>query len=81
MIQFSDNGAGIAPEHSSRVFERFYRGTGPIPKDQIIDDYSGASGLGLSIVKGLVELHGGTISVNSQPGTGTTFLLKFPKKE
>lgn len=81
LIQFSDNGAGIAPEHLNRVFERFYRGTGANLKSQIIDDYSGASGLGLSIVKGLIELHGGTISVSSQPEAGTVFLLSFPKRE
>jgi signal transduction histidine kinase len=81
LIQFSDNGAGITSEHINRIFERFYRVSDPNSQEQVFEGYSGTNGLGLSIVKGLVELHGGTISVSSGPGMGTMFVLGFPKKE
>jgi CheY-like chemotaxis protein len=65
-----DNGVGMSPEQSERIFERFYRGP------------SGAStpgtGLGLSIVKSLVELHDGRIEVESAPDRGTTFTVLLP---
>jgi two-component system sensor histidine kinase BaeS len=61
-----DTGNGIEPEQLSHIFERFYKG-----KD-------GGLGLGLAIVKELVEAHGGTISVSSELGKGTCFLLELP---
>jgi two-component system sensor histidine kinase BaeS len=66
-----DSGSGIAPEHVAHVFERFYkvdssRTTGPA-----------GSGLGLSIVKAIVERHGGTIAVTSRPGR-TEFVIRLP---
>jgi two-component system sensor histidine kinase BaeS len=72
-LQFtvSDNGAGIAPEDLPHVFDRFYRGDS---SRQIAD---GESGLGLAIAKSIVEMHGGTISVNSDLGEGTTFIISI----
>ena len=67
-----DNGAGIAPEHLPRVFDRFYR----------VDSArsSAGSGLGLALVKSIAELHGGSATVTSEEGRGTTVTLTFPKK-
>ncbi|MBC8047074.1 MAG: sensor histidine kinase [Fimbriimonadaceae bacterium] len=75
LIEISDDGIGIAKEHLQRVFERFYR----IEKSRSRD--FGGSGLGLSIVKHVVEAHGQTISIRSTPGEGSTlgFTLKKAK--
>jgi signal transduction histidine kinase len=67
-----DTGAGIAPEHVPNVFERFYRA------DSSRQQATGGSGLGLAIVRSLVVAHGGTASVTSTIGQGTTFLLTLP---
>ena len=69
-IQVSDYGMGMTPEQTRRVFERFYRA-----------DTSGkihGTGLGMSIVKEIVELHQGTVAVSSQSGQGTTVTMVFP---
>ncbi len=66
-IEITDNGVGIAEEHVARVFERFYR------TDEGRARHAGGSGLGLSIVKHLLELHGTAISCRSKIGVGTTF--------
>lgn len=71
-LAVGDTGAGIATEDLPRVFDRFYRGDSARQTDQ------GESGLGLAIAKSLVELHGGTISVESKPGEGTTFTILLP---
>mgnify|MGYP002416783050 FL=1 len=65
-ISVADTGIGIAPEHQSRVFERFYR------VDKSHSKASGGTGLGLSIVKHAVAYHHGTVQLESQPGKGTT---------
>ncbi len=66
-----DDGAGIPPAHLPRVFERFYRGdasrTGP------------GTGLGLALVKHIVEAHGGRVGVDSAPGRGTAITLVLPE--
>ena len=70
-IAVTDQGPGIAAEHVSHVFDRFYKAESSRALDS-----SGGSGLGLSIVKAIVERHGGTISVTSQPGR-TRFELRI----
>lgn len=71
--EISDNGVGIPEEHLPRIFDEFYRVDGrrnaPVK----------GSGLGLSIVKKMVEAHGGIISVESRYGEGTTFRISFPR--
>jgi signal transduction histidine kinase len=69
-----DTGPGIAPEHISHVFERFYRAETNSPRPNA----TRGSGLGLSIAKSIVENHGGEIGVSSQVGNGTTFWVDFP---
>ena len=71
-ITVKDNGIGIAPDDLPRIFDRFYR------VDKARARKSGGNGIGLSLVKFLVELFGGTIEVTSQIGEGTTFTLTFP---
>lgn len=71
-VRVSDNGIGIAPEHQSRVFERFYR------VDKSHSKASGGTGLGLSIVKHAVMYHRGEIKIESELGRGTTITLTFP---
>lgn len=68
-IEISDNGKGIHPEDLYNIFKRFYR-------SRLSSDVHGI-GLGLPLAKSIVEAHGGTISVTSTPGTGTTFTLNF----
>jgi signal transduction histidine kinase/CheY-like chemotaxis protein len=70
-IAVSDSGRGMAPEDVRRVFDRFYRGSND-------ERRSPGTGLGLPIVKSLVELHGGSIDVRSQVGVGTTFEITLP---
>jgi signal transduction histidine kinase/ActR/RegA family two-component response regulator len=70
-LAVSDTGRGMTAEDREQVFERFYRG----------GDGGGPSGtgLGLSIVRSMVDLHGGTIEVDSEPGRGTTFRVHLPR--
>ena len=71
-IEVKDDGIGIAPEHQSRVFERFYR------VDKSHSKETGGTGLGLAIVKHAAALMGGTITLHSKPGLGTTITVSFP---
>ena len=71
-ISVSDTGPGIPPEALPYVFDRFYRA------DRSRARRTGGSGLGLAICKALVEMHGGSITVESQPGQGATFAFTLP---
>jgi len=73
-LSFSDNGIGIPKDYVDRVFDQFFR----VPKGNV--HATKGFGLGLSYVKKIVELHGGTIRVESQVGKGTTFILHIPVK-
>jgi signal transduction histidine kinase len=68
VINVADNGAGIAPEHLPHIFERFYKAPGT----------SVGFGLGLAIIRSIIQSSGGDISVNSQLGRGTFFEIKLP---
>lgn len=70
-IDVSDNGQGIPPDELDKIFEPFYRARG------IRDQQIKGNGLGLSIVKSIMQQHDGTISVASKPGDGSTFTLTF----
>jgi len=73
-VAISDTGSGIAPEHLPRVFDRFYRAESSRSSD--------GAGLGLALVKSIVDLHGGSATIQSQVGHGTTvkLILPFPEK-
>ena len=70
VVSVSDTGAGIAPEHLPRIWERLYRAD-PSRSERGL-------GLGLSLVKAYVEAHGGTVAASSQPGIGSTFTVRLP---
>lgn len=71
-LKVIDNGPGIAPEHQSRLFERFYR------VDQSRARMDGGTGIGLSLVKHIVQRHGGRIELTSQLEKGAQFVCTFP---
>jgi two-component system sensor histidine kinase KdpD len=72
LVRVVDRGPGIPPSQRERIFEPFYRGPQSVARP-----WTG-SGLGLAIAKGFVEANGGTISVESLPGQGTTFAVSLP---
>ena len=69
-VRVEDTGCGIAAEHLPKVLDRFYR----------VDParHQPGAGLGLSLVKSIMELHGGSVSLQSKPGQGTAVVLRFP---
>ncbi|MBI4660845.1 MAG: heavy metal sensor histidine kinase [Verrucomicrobia bacterium] len=69
-----DTGCGIAPEHLPKIFDRFYR------VGRVRAERPGGTGLGLAIVQSIMRLHGGTASIQSRVGQGTTFTLEFPAR-
>lgn len=71
-VSIADSGIGISPEQRVHIFERFYKA------DKSRTGATGGSGLGLSIVKRIVELHAGQVDVQSTPGAGTTFTVSLP---
>jgi two-component system, OmpR family, phosphate regulon sensor histidine kinase PhoR len=72
IIQISDKGIGIEKEYQKKVFDKYFR----VPTGDV-HDVKGF-GLGLAYIKKIVELHGGTIALQSEPGEGTTFTIKIP---
>ena len=73
VLRVRDEGCGIEPIHLPRLFERFYR------VDKARSRNLGGTGLGLSIVKHIVQAHTGAVSVDSEPGVGTTFTIRLPR--
>ncbi len=71
----ADQGIGIAADKLPHLFERFYQG------DRSIKHRFGGTGLGLFIVKQIVEAHGGTVWVESEEGKGSTFYFALPAME
>jgi len=69
-VAVHDNGCGIAPEHLPRVFDRFYRAESSRSSE--------GAGLGLALVKSIVDLHGGSARIQSEIGRGTIVKLTFP---
>jgi signal transduction histidine kinase len=72
LLAVTDTGVGIPVADRERVFEKFERGN---PQSR-----EAGAGLGLSLVKSLIELHGGSVDIDSEPGTGTTILCRLPAK-
>jgi two-component system sensor histidine kinase BaeS len=72
LLEVSDTGIGIAPEDLSRVFTRFWRGEKSRSRE------TGGAGIGLSIVKELVQAHRGAVTVESKPGEGSAFRVTLP---
>ena len=71
-VRIADRGPGIPPEEQAHLFEPFYRGR------RAVQAQTHGTGLGLSLVKGIVEAHEGTIELESEPGQGTTFTVRIP---
>lgn len=71
-LTVTDQGPGMRPATAERIFERFYRG------DESRSPTSGGTGLGLSIVRSITEAHGGTATVRTAPGKGSTFTITLP---
>jgi two-component system sensor histidine kinase KdpD len=74
LLSIADQGAGIEPSEQALIFERFYRG-----RSQALG--TSGTGMGLAISRAIVDAHGGSIGVTSQPGRGSVFTLTMPKAE
>ena len=72
LLEVTDTGLGIAPEHQQRIFERFYR------VDRARSRKQGGTGLGLAIVKHIAQAHDGAVGVRSVLQRGSTFTLRLP---
>ncbi len=75
VFKVTETGEGIPPAHLPRLFDRFHR------VDKSRNRAGGGAGLGLAIVKTLAEAHGGTVTVESEPGKGSTFTLTLPNAD
>ena len=69
LISVTDEGPGIVPEETSRLFEKFYRGTHP--------QQNGGTGMGLAIARGIIEAHDGRVWVEDSSGNGATFTFSL----
>jgi two-component system OmpR family sensor kinase len=74
LVEVTDTGVGIPPEALPHIFDRFYR----VDQSRTRASRQGGSGLGLSIAQGLVQAHGGTITLYSAPGQGTRVTIRLP---
>ena len=74
-VSVTDTGVGISPEDQALVFEEFRQASGNVLRK------AEGTGLGLALVKRFVELHGGTVSLESEPGHGSTFRFTLPQHE
>jgi signal transduction histidine kinase len=74
LVAVSDTGPGIAKSNQARIFEEFQQA------EKSTAAKKGGTGLGLAISKRIIEMHGGSIWVDSSPGHGATFLFKIPAK-
>lgn len=72
VLEVADTGIGIAPEHRERLFERFYQVNGSMSRRH------GGTGLGLALVREIVQAHDGTVSVETEVGKGSTFKVRLP---
>ena len=72
VLEVADTGIGISPDQVDRIFDRFYQVDGSMSRRY------GGTGLGLSLVKEIVEAHAGAVSVESAPGKGSTFTVRLP---
>ncbi len=75
VLEVRDDGAGMAPDVAARVFERFYRADASRTR---VGTATTGTGLGLSIVAAIVAAHRGTVEVDSEPGRGTSFVVRLP---
>ncbi len=73
LLSIQDNGTGLGRIEQERLFERYYRGTNTKENPK-------SSGLGLAIAKQIITLHGGTVTVKSEPGIGTDFIIHIPSQ-
>ena len=71
-IRVADHGPGIPPDEQRHLFDAFFRG------DKAVRDQIHGTGLGLNLVKRIVEAHGGTVTVESESGVGTSFIVRLP---
>jgi signal transduction histidine kinase len=71
-VSVTDRGIGIAPADQARIFDPFYRAP------EVVAAQIQGAGLGLSLVKRIVEAHGGEVTLKSAPGEGSTFTVSLP---
>jgi signal transduction histidine kinase len=76
LVKVEDTGVGISQKDLPYIFDRFYRGEARTRENKVIDPRG--LGQGLFIAKAVTEAHGGTLSVASMPGQGTTFIMALP---
>jgi signal transduction histidine kinase len=79
-VAVRDEGPGIAPDDADRVFDRFYRAGQQQPPATIPSSGQRRAGLGLAIVRQIAESHGGTVTLHSELGIGTTFVIWLPER-